>query len=171
MIINTGTRRRVVTSPFFLDPRGRAFPLGLEPRELTIIAIHMGGRPAAELIGAAEPGVEFVPEGQRGTLPTVFGPADQRQIRRWLYGAGGEPPRAERVAELRKRHNLPRDSVADCVLQLIEEGLEEAKAVVLLREWWAHAVETSTAYREPWLKETEWLVGVLRDRRAKEAAR
>ncbi|HXF72998.1 MAG TPA: hypothetical protein VNO79_10370 [Actinomycetota bacterium] len=160
-----------MTSPSFLDARGRAYPLGLEPNLVTIIPLEAGGRVAAELIAAGEPGVELVPDAERGVLPRVFGVGDQRQIRRWLYGAGGAVPRSERLTQLRRCHDLPSDSVADAALAMIEEGLPEERAVALVREWHQAALAEGTGYREPWVAEAAALIAVLRDRRAKEAAR
>jgi hypothetical protein len=59
---------------------------------------------------------------------------------------------------LRQRYDLPRDSVAEATLRLIDAGYTEADAARLMLESFERAVQAQRAVREPWISEAEHLI-------------
>jgi hypothetical protein len=66
--------------------------------------------------------------------------------------------RPERIADVVQRFELPRPSLAECVLQLVDAGYDEQDAVTLMRQAFQDAVFQQRAYGEPWIAQTDELV-------------
>jgi hypothetical protein len=70
--------------------------------------------------------------------------------------------RAERLADLRQRYNLPRDSVAEAALRLVDAGYSEQDAVTLMRQAVDDAIARQQGYHERWLALADQLVNERR---------
>jgi hypothetical protein len=66
--------------------------------------------------------------------------------------------RAERLADVMQRYDLPRPSLGECVLQVTDAGYTEEHAATLMSDAYENAVLQQRAYHEPWIELTAQLV-------------
>jgi hypothetical protein len=79
----------------------------------------------------------------------------QRDGRKWT--------RQEQLDDVRQRFDLPRASVAECVLRLTDAGFDENHAAELMLRAYEDAIQRQAAYTEPWVQHAAELVRARQD--------
>lgn len=70
--------------------------------------------------------------------------------------------RVERIDDAIQRYSLPRRSVGECVIRLVDAGYEPERAATLMLEAYESAIQRQVAYHEPWLQKADQLVNERR---------
>lgn len=155
--LRSGIERALVTTIYRVAVNGAdmlALEAGVPVALPEHFALDIASRYASQVHIAA---------AKRAASPRWFPPQDASQARTWLHGRPRQPSRAERIEQLVKAHDLPRPSVADAAVRLIDEaGWSEADAVARVSAMHEDAVIAQRAFREPWLAEVDELIAASR---------